>query len=80
MVRLGENNMNSSQASPSRRDVAVSAIFRHEGYDEKTMMNDITVLKLKEKIANWSDMIKPICLPTKLLNLEGKMATVAGIP
>ncbi len=80
MVRLGESNMNSTHASPSRRDVAVSKIFKHEGYDEKTFINDIAILQLKEKM-DWNKLIRPICLPTAAaaLNLEGNMATVAGI-
>ena len=79
MIRLGESNMNSSDPSPSRRDVAVSAIFMHEGYDEETMMDDIAIIQLKEKIRNWTDMIRPICLATEPWNLEGRMATAAGI-
>lgn len=79
MVRLGESNMNSAQASPSRKDVVVSAIFMHERYDPVTYLNDIAILQLKEKITNWTDMIRPICIATKPPNLEGKMATVAGI-
>ena len=79
MVRLGESNMNSAQASPSRQDVAVSAIFMHERYDPVTYLNDIAILQLKEKITNWTDMIRPICIATEPPNLEGKMATVAGI-
>jgi len=79
MVRLGESNMNNSQASPSRRDIAVSKIFVHEGYIEKIMMNDIAILQLTEIIV-WNDKIRPICLPkAATLNLEGRMATVAGI-
>ncbi len=80
MVRLGESSLNSTHVSPSRRDVAVSKIFRHEGFNDKTMINDIAILQLKEKIA-WNDMIRPICLPTaaSALNLGGRKATVAGI-
>ena len=78
MVRLGESNMNQKYASPSRRDVAVSAIFMHEGYDPNTDFNDIAILQLKERI-DWTDMIRPICLPTAApLNFEGKIATLAG--
>jgi len=82
MVRLGESSLNSTYVSPSRRDVAVSAIF---SYDEDTNVflspiNDIAILQLKEKIV-WTEMIRPICLPTaeSALNLEGRVATVAGI-
>ena len=77
-VRLGDSKMDSSQASSSRRDVAVAAIFMHEGYDNKTAFNDIAILQLKERI-DWTDMIRPICLPTAApLNFEGKIATLAG--
>ena len=82
VVRLGESSLNSTHVSPSRRDVAVSKIFRHEGFNDKTMINDIAILQLKEKIA-WNDMIRPICLPTataRALNFDGKMAKVAGLP
>ena len=78
-VRLGDSKMDSSQASSSRRDVAVSAIFMHEGYDPKTDFNDIAILQLKERI-DWTDMIRPICLPFEPLNYEGKNATVTGKP
>lgn len=81
MVRLGENNMNSKNASPSRRDIRVSAIIIHEDYDKKTKLNDIAILQLEERIGNWTNMIRPISLPTKAhSNLEGRKATVAGIP
>ena len=79
MVRLGESNMNQKYASPSRRDVAVSAIFMHEDYDEGENSNDIAILQLSEKIEKWTDFIRPICLATEPWNLEGKKATVAGI-
>ena len=84
MVRLGESNINSSPASSSRRDVAVSKNFVHEGYEyvnEMYTINDIAILQLKERI-DWNDMIRPICLPTAAasLNLGGRMATIAGMP
>ena len=79
MVRLGDNNINSSHVSPSRRDIAVSKIFMHEAYNGTTTANDIAILQLKETIKNWSGMIRPICLPTEPFDLEGKKATVAGI-
>ena len=74
-MRLGESNSGSSQASLWRRDVAVSKIFVHEGYDENINppKNDIAIIQLKERI-DWSDMIRPICLPTSaasVLNLGG---------
>ncbi len=80
MVRLGESNMNSSHASPSRRDVALSAIFMHEDYNPDTQINDIAILQLKVELANWTRIIRPICLPFEPLNYEGKNATVAGKP
>jgi len=80
MVRLGDNNMNTKNASPSRRDIGVWAIIIHEGYDKKTKLNDIAILQLEESIDNWTDMIRPIRLPTEAHNLVGRKATVAGIP
>ncbi len=81
-VRLGENHIDDSQASLWSRDVAVSTIFVHEGYDAKRPpKNDIAILQLKDRI-DWTSMIRPICLPTaaSTLNIGGRMATVAGIP
>ena len=79
-IRLGETEMDSGYTrSPSRRDVAVSAIFLHESYDELTMVNDIAIIQLQEKIEKWTDFIRPICLATEPWNLEGRMATAAGI-
>ena len=79
-VRLGESDMDSGYVkSASRRDVAVSAIFLHEDFDEMTFKNDIAILTLEDEIENWTDFIRPICLATEPWNLEGRMATAAGI-
>ena len=82
MVRLGESNMDMDHPSDSRRDVAVSKIFVHEGHDLRKHINDITILQLKDRV-DLNHMIRPICLPTataRALNFDGKMAKVAGLP
>lgn len=77
-MRLGEYNFREKD-STSRRDFTLSAIYMHEKYDPVTYVHDIAIIKLKEKMNEWTDAIRPICLPTPGIgSLDGKSTTVAG--
>ena len=76
-IRLGEYDFG-EKTSATRRDFAVAAIHMHERYDPVTYLNDVAIIKLKDKVGNWTESVRPICLPSETSNLDGKNATVAG--
>ena len=47
------------------RDFVVEESFPHENYDpkSKSQHNDIALLRLTEKVEEFTSFIKPICLP-----------------
>jgi secreted trypsin-like serine protease len=55
----------------------VSSIHVHEAYEQKTIKNDIAILKLTEKVI-FDQEISSICLPEIDERTEDSMATVAG--
>ncbi|XP_055610448.1 venom protease-like [Uranotaenia lowii] len=61
-VRLGEYDINSSNDGANPVDIYTEKTFVHEQYNEKTIQNDIALVRLQQN-APLSDMIKPICLP-----------------
>nr|XP_029730079.1 venom protease-like [Aedes albopictus] len=63
-VRLGEHDITSNNDGANPVDIYVEKAFIHEQYNEKTIQNDVALLRLQNN-APLSDMIKPICLPTE---------------
>lgn len=90
-VRLGEHDIRSDPdcfappyekiCSDPHQDIKVSKAFVHEEYniDSRNQENDIALLKL-ERSVEFSDSIRPICLPTEanLDNLENLVCTAVG--
>jgi len=74
-VRLGEFDFNVN--STFEVDFAVEKIISHSAYNRRTYVNDIAILKLKEPIT-FTGRIKPLCLPSKGVDVTGKSATQAG--
>ncbi|XP_015126487.1 proclotting enzyme [Diachasma alloeum] len=75
-VRLGDYNIktNSEIEHIERR---VKRVVRHKGFDPRTLYNDVAILTLNEPI-EFSEMIRPICLPGGSQLYVGKTATVIG--
>ncbi|XP_064116672.1 CLIP domain-containing serine protease B4-like [Macrobrachium nipponense] len=55
----------------------VSKVTVHPRYCRSTHQNDLAVLKLTEKV-EYTDRIRPICLPTTDINVEDQLAIVSG--
>ena len=58
-----------------RQELEVERILFHEGYNYKTLHNDISVIKLKKPL---DSTYMPVCLGPKLKDYTGEEATVIG--
>lgn len=92
-VRLGEHNTNTNPdctgsgdskfCTPSHIDIPVEEGIIHEGYDpdNSNQYHDIGLLRLSKDV-QFTDSVKPICLPTtsfiQNINLAGRKLVVAG--
>ena len=74
-VRLGENDF--GVKSTFEVDFAVEKITTHSAYKPGVLGNDVAILKLKKPIT-FTGRIKPLCLPSKGVDVTGKSATQAG--
>lgn len=65
-VRLGAYDITSSRLPDGVNsvDIYIEKMTVHEKYDEKTIQNDIALIRMLEN-APRSEMIKPICLPVE---------------
>jgi hypothetical protein len=75
MIRLGEYDF--SKTSNTRTDFAIEKILKHENYDTKVYLNDIAVIKIKQR-AKFNANIQPICLPPTNLVLDDQVSHVTG--
>ena len=78
-IRLGEYDFNS--VSNSEKDFKVAAIYEPEPLEDRfriTLINDIAVVKLAEKVV-FNDDIQPICLPPSNVVYNGQSAFLAGV-
>lgn len=81
-VRLGDSNLISSDDDSETKPVHLKVIevTGHENFRLQTYYNDIALLKL-ERSVNYTDYIRPICLPDEEMakdDLMGHFATVVG--
>lgn len=74
-VRLGEYDFD--KKSKRERDYGVLKLIQHEGYDQKTQVNDIALLKLNDDVL-FGDHIRPICLPPSNIVLDDQITSVTG--
>lgn len=61
-IRLGAHNI--QEPSENVRDIEVSRIREHPGFQKDTFMNDIAVLRLKRPV-KFDEYIRPVCLPER---------------
>lgn len=61
-VRLGAHNI--QDPSVNVKDIEVSRIREHPGFQRDTFMNDIAVLRLKRAVT-FNEYIRPVCLPER---------------
>jgi len=75
-VRLGDYDIktNSEIRHIERR---VKRVVRHRGFNSRTLYNDVAILTLSEPV-EFTEQIRPICLPSGSQLYAGKTATVIG--
>ncbi|XP_011631695.1 proclotting enzyme [Pogonomyrmex barbatus] len=75
-VRLGDYNIktNTEIRHIERR---VKRVVRHRGFNSRTLYNDVALLTLSEAV-EFTEQIRPICLPSGSQLYSGKTATVIG--
>ncbi|XP_062557292.1 uncharacterized protein LOC134222163 [Armigeres subalbatus] len=80
-VRLGEYDITTTNDGANPVDIYVEKVIVHEQYNEKTIQNDVALIRLQSE-APFTDMIRPICMPVeepmRSLNLTYYSPFVAG--
>nr|QHB21576.1 venom S1 protease 33 [Platymeris rhadamanthus] len=74
-VALGEHDV--TKESKSRVIIDVRRIIEHQNFHRVTLVNDIAILVLQEKVT-FNKFIGPICLPTERKNLDHKYVRIIG--
>lgn len=75
LVRVGEHD---TSIKDGEFDVKVKQIIQHPDYNSANVDNDFSLLIL-ESAVEWSDSVKPVCLPAKLKgDYEDAEAIVSG--
>ncbi|XP_063928244.1 proclotting enzyme-like isoform X1 [Zophobas morio] len=75
-VRLGDHNIKTS-TEIRHVEKRVKRIVRHRGFDPRTLYNDIAILTLDSPV-QFSQQIRPICLPSGGSDFAGQTGTVIG--
>ncbi|XP_044256879.1 proclotting enzyme-like [Tribolium madens] len=75
-VRLGDHNIKTN-TEIRHIEKRVKRIVRHRGFDPRTLYNDIAILTLDSPV-QFSQQIRPICLPTVGNDFAGHTGTVIG--
>ncbi|XP_076233544.1 serine proteinase stubble [Calliopsis andreniformis] len=75
-VRLGDYNLK-THTEIRHIERRVKRVVRHRGFNLRTLYNDIALLTLSEPV-QFSEQIRPICLPSGSQLYSGKSATVIG--
>ncbi|XP_059141387.1 trypsin-1-like [Physella acuta] len=75
-VLAGKHYLN--RVDPGQQVVKVSQIILHDNFDNVSVANDIALLLLEEPLV-FSDVIRPVCLPTADQGVtEGEVCVMAG--
>jgi secreted trypsin-like serine protease len=67
-VTVGDHDRSTTQETQSQR-IEIGDVIDHPGYDDNTMDNDISLLKVRNQIV-YSNTISPVCLPFKFAQEE----------
>lgn len=76
LIRLGGYDF-SDDVDPVAKDYEVTNFKIHPGYDKLTHRDDIALVTLKQD-AQFTDLVRPICLPPERRTFFGQIATVVG--
>ncbi|PSN33951.1 hypothetical protein C0J52_19934 [Blattella germanica] len=77
VARLGALRRGSGFPSPYEQLRPVSHIILHPGYVDAGFLNDISLLRLSEPV-QFSDFVRPVCLPPATNIRDGRLCTVVG--
>ena len=75
-VRLGDYDIKTPH-EVRHIEKRVKRVVRHRGFDMRTLYNDVALLTLNEPV-EFSETIRPVCLPSGANLYVGKKATVIG--
>ncbi|XP_014238744.2 proclotting enzyme-like [Trichogramma pretiosum] len=75
-VRLGDYDIKTPN-EVRHVERRVQRVVRHRGFDMRTLYNDVALLTLNEPV-QFSETIRPVCLPSGANLYSGKRATVIG--
>ncbi|KAH6924438.1 hypothetical protein HPB50_017495 [Hyalomma asiaticum] len=57
--------------------VWIEDFIPHPKFDEISLSNDVALVRVEIPL-KFDDYVRPICLPTRKMNLAGKRAVVSG--
>ncbi|NP_001166087.1 serine protease 70 precursor [Nasonia vitripennis] len=75
-VRLGDYDIKTPH-EVRHVEKRVKRVVRHRGFDMRTLYNDVAILTLNEPV-EFSETIRPVCLPSGANLYTGKQAVVIG--
>lgn len=75
-VRLGDYDIKTPN-EVRHVEKRVRRVVRHRGFDMRTLYNDVAILTLNEPV-EFTETIRPICLPSGANLYSNKNATVIG--
>jgi len=78
-VVVGDHDRTASNTASNRQQIAVTTVVDHPGYDDQTMDNDMSLLKLASPLT-MTATISPVCLPWNYANdnFSGTTVTASG--
>lgn len=78
-VRLGQHNLNQTQAGQHAKTIQVRTSYVHHNHNGITLDNDIALLRLEEPVNLEEPSICLVCLPERSSQMDpGKRCTVTG--
>ena len=75
-VRLGDFDIRTPN-EVQHIERKVKRVVRHRGFDMRTLYNDVAILTLEQPV-EFTETIRPICLPTGAKLYSDQMGTVIG--
>lgn len=85
VVRLGEFNLtepvdcdHNKVCAPPPLDIAVEGIVSHAEFNIRNIKHDIALVRLSRSVIEYTDFVRPICLPVGLNVTDDKKFKIAG--
>nr|AQM58401.1 venom s1 protease 23 [Pristhesancus plagipennis] len=77
VVGVGEHDLGSAKETNATQFIPVESIILHPEFDAGSKLNDIAIMVLKKEI-KFNNIVGPVCLPNKKIDLEEKFVKVMG--